>query len=150
MTPFRAALNRLAALDVSGVARSYGLDELPERLNRAQLPALLVLPGEDRPLFGAAGEGFRASAFSGGPKTVVYRPTHLLLVAPTLAGRGARAHLPRLAELIDAYFSALSDASMLDGALLEPASVQIEPGTFDYGGAAYHGCAFRHTWVIEC
>ena len=75
--------------------------------------------------------------------------THLLLVAPVSAGRGARSHLPKLIDLIDAYIGALSADLTLSGALLEPARVQVEPGLFTYGDIAYHGCAFRHTWIIQ-
>lgn len=150
MTPFRSALSRLAGLEVSGVARNYDLDAVPETLSRAQLPALLVLPGETQGqrLFAERGEGFHTVAFSGGAKTAAYRVTHLLLVAPVSAGRGQQSHLPRLAQLIDAYFAALSDAVTLDGTLLEPAQVGVEPGVFVHGGVHYHGCAFRHRWLV--
>lgn len=151
MTLFRTALNNLAALAVSGAAHNYGVDTLPDTLHRAQLPALLVLPGDttDAALFPARGAGFTAIAFSAGARTVTYTVTHLLLVAPVLTGRGARSHLPRLAELMDAYFAALGDDLTLGGALLEPAHIEVEPGAFARGGVTYHGCAFRHTWLIE-
>lgn len=148
---FRAALSGLAALAVSGVAHNYDVDATPDALSRAQLPALLVLPGEtqDDTLFPSRGEGFRALAFSSGAKIVSYHVTHLLLVGPVSAGRGSRTHLPPLADLIDAYFTALGAAPTLGGALLEPARVNVEPGTFTRGGTAYHGCAFRHVWVVQ-
>jgi hypothetical protein len=75
--------------------------------------------------------------------------THLLLVAPVSLGRGARSHLPTLIDLVDAYFTALGANVTLGGALLEAARVRVEPGIYRYGGADYHGCAFRHTWVIQ-
>lgn len=151
MTPFRAALTNLAALAVSGVAHNYGVEVTPDSLSRAQLPALLVLPGEtqDDTLFPSRGEGFRALAFSNGAKIVSYHVTHLLLVGPVSAGRGSRTHLPHLADLIDAYFAALALNPTLGGALLEPAQVRVEPGTFTRGGTTYHGCAFRHLWVVQ-
>jgi hypothetical protein len=151
MTPLRAALTQLAALTVSGVAHNYDLDATPVSLSRAQLPALLVLPGEtqDDLLFRERGKGFTALAFSGGAKTVTYTVTHLLLVAPVTAGRGLASHLPRLVDLIDAYFTALGAAATLGGALFEPARVRVEPGTFAHGEIEYHGCAFRHTWIVQ-
>ena len=51
-------------------------------------------------------------------------------------------------DLIDAYFVALAAQVTLDGHLLEPARVRIEPGIFTYGAVVYCGCAFRHTWII--
>lgn len=151
MTPFRDALTYLSALVVTGVAHNYDVDAVPETLNRAQLPALLVLPGEtqDNRLFVQRGEGFRSPAFSGGAKTATYAVTHLLLVAPVSIGRGARVHLPVLADLIDAYYAALKADVMLGGTLLEPARVEVEMGSFSRGGVTYHGCAFRHTWLIH-
>jgi hypothetical protein len=54
-----------------------------------------------------------------------------------------------LVDLIDAYFAALSAAPTLNGHLLEPALVRVEPGVFPYGGVDYFGCAFRHRWVVQ-
>ena len=151
MTSFRTALTTLAALNVNGVAHNYDLDTVPDDLSRAQLPALLVLPVEveDDALFKQRSAGFEAVAFSGGPRTVTYTVTHLLLVAPVNAGRGLRTHLPQLIDLIDDYFAALGSDVTLGGALLEPAQVRVEPGVFEHGHAHYHGCAFRHTWLVE-
>lgn len=147
MTQFRTALTNLAGLTVAGVAHNYDVDAVPDALHRAQLPALLVLPveveNEAQP-----GQGFEALAFSAGARTVTYGVTHLLLVAPVSAGAGLRSHLPLLIDLIDAYFAALGDAVTLDGTLLGPARVRVEPGTFTHGEVQYHGCAFRHTWLL--
>ncbi len=151
MTPFRSALTNLSALSVSGVANNYDVDTVPDSLARAQLPALLVLPGDtqENQLFRERGRGFIALAFSGGARTVAYTVTHLLLVAPVTAGRGTRSTLPGLIDLIDAYFDALGADVTLSGALLEPAAVRVEPGTFTHGEVDYHGVAFRHTWLIQ-
>jgi hypothetical protein len=151
MATFRTALTNLSSLAVSGVVRNYDVDAVPDELSRTQLPVLLVLPGEtqDDELFKQRGQGFQAIAFSSGAKTVTYTVTHLLLVAPVSAGRGMRSHLPTLVTLIDSYFAALAANVTLSNALLEPASVKVEPGAFSHGDTAYHGCAFRHTWLIQ-
>jgi len=151
MTPFRTALTNLSALSVTGVTHNYDVDAVPDALTRAQLPALLVLPGatQEKELFKDRGVGFDTVAFSSGPRTVTYPVTHLLLVAPTAAGRGTRSHLPKLIDLIDAYFAALAANVTLSGALLEPTRVKVEPGIFTHGSVAYHGCAFRHTWLMQ-
>jgi hypothetical protein len=150
MTLFRTALTSLSNLSVTGVSNNFDLDVVPDDLSRAQLPALLVLPVEieEDALFKQRGIGFEAVAFGSGPRTVTYTVTHLLLVAPVSAGRGLRSHLPLLIDCIDDYFAALGADVTLGGALLEPTQVRVEPGVFKHGDIDYHGCAFRHTWVM--
>ncbi len=149
---FRTALTQLAALSVMGITFNFDVDAVPETLHRGQLPALLVLPIDpqiDGLRFTDRGAGFEALAFANSARTISYRVNHLMLIAPLPLGAGMRSHLPRLIDLIDAYFTALSDHITLDGALLEPAKVQVEPGIYRYGGVDYVGCAFRHTWLIS-
>lgn len=148
---FRSALTSLAGLTVPGVVRNYDIDVVPDDLSRVQLPALLVLPSpqQQQRQQQNPGAGFEALAFSAGPRTVTYSLTHLLLIAPLESGRGTRSHLPKLIDLIDAYFTALSADVTLGGALLEPTRVRVEPGLFPYGHAHYHGAAFQHTWIIQ-
>lgn len=147
----RAALTCLASLTVAGVSHNYDVDTLPDALNRVQLPALLVLPltPPATKLTRSTGEGFQSIAFSSGPRTVTVAVTHLLLVAPITTGRGSRSHLPNVVDLMDAYCLALAADPLLNDTLLQPAQVQLEAGDFTYGHATYHGCAFRHTWLIQ-
>lgn len=151
MATFRSALTALAGLTVSGVLHNYDVNAVPDQISRAQLPALLVLPGDvsERRPFRERGEGFHALAFSGSARTITYAVTHLLLVAPVTDGAGARSHYPRLIDLIDAYFAALGANVTLGGTLLEPPKVTVEPGIFTHGDTAFHGCALRHLWLIE-
>lgn len=154
MTAFRDALQALAALELPGLRAHYGLAELPETLSAAQLPALLILPGETpegatrRPLFGERAGGFEAPAFRGGAATITLHPWHLLLVAPLGEGFGLRSHLPPLVDLLDAYFVALAADLTLGGRLLEPTQLQAEIGVFPYGGVEFHGCLLRHVWKL--
>ncbi len=150
MSTFRSALTALAALSVTGVT-NYDIDTIPERIHRAQLPALLVLPGEvdDGRVFRDEGEGFITVAFSSGPRTLSVAVTHLLLFAPVAAGAGDRTHLPGLIDAVDVYFTALGADVTLGDVLEEPAAVTVQPGRFDYADVTYHGCAFRHTWKLE-
>lgn len=150
MTPFRAALTQLSQLSVAGVVHNYDVDAVPEALSRGQLPALLVLPidAEDRS-FNERGEAFRAIAFSSGSRTAAVAVTHLLIVAPAGSGKGFRAHLPGLIDLIDSYFTALSANLRLNDTLPEPARVRVEPGLFSVGEVEYIGCAFRHSWLLK-
>jgi len=148
---FRAALTSLAGLTVPGVAHNYDLAALPDDLSRAQLPALLVLPlvPPATRLQPPPADGFHTLAFSSGPRTVTCTVTHLLLVAPAAAGHGLRSHLPALVDLTDAYLAALAADVTLGGALLEPARVRLQTGTYPYGHADYHAVAFQHTWLIQ-
>lgn len=150
MGSFATALNKLSALLVTGVKHNYGISAVPDTVSRAQLPALLTLPLVAREgLFPDRGVAFEALAFSDGARTVTYTLTHLLLVAPVTQGKGMRSSLPPLVDLIDAYFAALSDDVMLDGALVHPMRVRVEAGVFEHGETRYYGCAFRHEWVIQ-
>ena len=151
MASFRAALTRLASMKISGVRNNFDLDELPNSLHSAQIPALLVMPVEldANRLFRERKDSLQTAAFSGGTKSVYYTVTHLLLVAPAEAGLGIRSHLPRLVDLIDGYTAALSVDVTLGGQLLAPARVGVEPGLFPYGEREFYGCAFRHTWLLE-
>ncbi len=147
----RAALTRLASLSVAGIIHNYDVDTLPESLNRVQLPALMVLPitPPATKLTRGTGEAFQSIAFSSGPRSITIAVTHLLLVAPVTSGRGSRSHLPNVVDLMDAYCLTLAADPRLNDTLLEPARVQLEPGDFTYAHATYHGCAFRHTWLIQ-
>lgn len=151
MPAFRDALTHLSTLSVTGIHRNYDINATPDDLSRAQLPALLVLPVETQEdgLFRDRGGGYQAIAFNNGSRRVNYRVTHLLLIAPVMAGKGTRSHLPQLITCIDAYFSVLGNDITLNDLLAAPAQVQVEPGVFTYGETDYHGCAFRHRWVME-
>jgi hypothetical protein len=148
---YALALQRLAQLSVAGVARNYAPDELPAPLSPALLPCLLTTPLDlnTRSLFREGAQGFIAQAFSGGLHRVEAQALHVLVVAPRLMGTGERQHLLALAELMDAYLSALKADVLLGGALAQPAQVQIEPQLLSLGGVEYVSCAFRHRWVLE-
>jgi hypothetical protein len=150
MGAFRAAITELAALNITGIRNNYDINAVPDELSRAQLPALLILPltPKDR-LFPEQGRGFETLAFSNGAKTVTYALTHLLLVAPLTNGNGFKSNLPPLVDLIDAYFVTLSANVTLNGRLLEPPQVRVEPGILRHGTTEYIGCAFRHLWVVR-
>lgn len=143
------AFHALASLSVAGVVANYGLDALPNALTRAHLPCLLVMPlEEDDGIFRQRGEGFIASAFEGGAKTVQLVVSHGLLIAPIGTSEGARAHLPALITGMDAYLLALKADPTLGGTLLEPAHVKLEPKLILWGGVSYYACTFRHTWRV--
>lgn len=148
---FQTAISELSNLGVTGIAHNYGLDNVPDTLHRAQLPALLVMPldTQDNSLFREGGHAFEGVAFSDGTKTVNYTLTHLLIIAPIKQGKGIRENLTLLVSCIDNYFSALGADVTLNGALSLPPQVRVEPALYTLGGTQYIGCAFRHTWTIE-
>ena len=150
MSTFQTALDALASITVLEIHRNYAINQLPDALTRAQLPALLILPldSEKQRFFPERGSGFETVAFANGRKHIRYALTHLLLIAPEKSGSGLHQHLPHLISCIDAYFLALADDLTLDDSLLEPPQVRVETGIFDYGGVSYIGCAFRHSWLI--
>lgn len=145
----RSAIDRLAALPLAGVT-SFTLETTPERLERDQLPALLVLPleSEQRQLFGERGSALESLTFAGGERHALLPVTHLLLVAPVASGAGNRQHFPALVDWIDAYLAALAADVTLDGELLQAPQVQVESGIFTLGQRRYYGCAFRHLWLL--
>lgn len=143
---YRNALDRLAALNVTAVPHRFGITDLPTQLQRARLPCLLVMPLNTQP---RSGDGLSAAAFPNGSGHVTVTATHLLLVMAVASPTPLTVHLPALVDLTDAVLSALVANPTLDGALVEPAQVRVEPGMFEWGGTAYYGCAFRHEWLLR-
>ena len=86
------ALDNIAAVVVSGIT-SYALDETPDSLTTAQLPALVILPE-------LSGEmpGLLPSGFSAGMGQVTAQIAHVLLVAPVAHGIGSKTLLPDLMD----------------------------------------------------
>ena len=138
-----AALDRLGAIDVPGVT-SYALDETPDVLGGAQLPALVIAPewGGDWP-------GLAPSGFAAGFRRLTVRVAHVLLAAPVAGGAGSHVALPDLAALIDAYIVALASDPLLGGALVRPAQVRVTAGVAPYGGIDYHAATFLHEWTLR-
>ncbi|MBN1679579.1 MAG: hypothetical protein JW966_04755 [Anaerolineae bacterium] len=143
MGQLATALDNLANVAVSGVT-SYALDETPEALTGAQLPALVILPE-------LAGEspGLEPNPFSAGHGTLTVRVTHVLLLSPVMAGGGLRGALPVLAAAVDDYAEALAADPTLDGALPVPLHFSLAAGVVVYAGIDYHGVRFTHTWTLH-
>lgn len=142
MTPVETVIQQLTALTVSGITY-HAAGNLPERIDRAQLPALLLMASAD-----TAEAGFQASAFGDGTHTVTLHLTHLMLVAPAHATRGD-ALLTTVAPYIDRYLAALRQDVMLGDTVALPLQVSVKPGVIPYGGTDYRGCRFHYTLVLE-
>lgn len=136
------ALANLAAVEVQGVT-SYALGQAPERLGRAHLPALILVPEA-----GGDGDGLAQAGFSAGEARLSVRIAHVLLAAPLSSGAG-RASLPELIALIDAYAEALAADPRLGGALPLPLRFGVRIGPVRWGGIDYHGVTFRHEWTLH-
>lgn len=136
------ALASLAAIEVQGVT-SYALGAAPERLGRAHLPALILVPEA-----GGAGEGLAQAGFSAGEARLSVRIAHVLIAAPLTAGTG-RGSLPELIALIDAYAEALAADPRLGGALPLPLRFRVQIGPVRWGGIDYHGATFLHEWTLH-
>lgn len=141
----RQAFDTLAALPVPNV-NTFGIDALPEVLERAHLPALLVLPHEQSAAL--SGAGLSVDTF-GGAHQVTLGLTHLLLWSPARAHSPIRKHIPALIDGVDAVLSALAADPLLGGHLAQPPQMRLEIGVFEYGSAHFLGCAFRHTWLLS-
>jgi len=145
---WRSAFTALAGLAVSGVARSYDLDDLPERLPGADLPALVPAFGAAPHRLGEREEGMAALTYDGGVWRAAISVDHLLVWSPLGTGEGALGALPALIDTLDAYLAALGADGTLGGTLDEPLRItRIEPGALVYGGVRYYGVTFRHRWV---
>ncbi len=138
------ALANLAAVNVAGVT-SYALSETPQRLTRAQLPALLILPDAAR----EEADGAQPNAFSAGDARLQVQIVHTLLSAPVAQGLGRRSAWAALIPLVDAYVEALAADALLDGALPVPLRFSVRMGMVRYGGVDYWGAVFRHVWTLH-
>lgn len=143
MGALAAALAKLAEIEVGGVT-SYALDETPNALGRAQLPALVILPE-----LAGEGAGLEPNPFSAGDGRLVVRVAHVLFVAPVTAGYGLRGGLPALVDWIDATLAALAADPTLGGALPVALRCAVRAGVVRYAGVEYHAATFLHTWTLD-
>ncbi len=137
------ALDHLAAVAVSGVT-SYALDETPDALTSAQLPALVIVPE-----LGGESPGLEPNGFSAGDGRLTVEIAHLLLLAPVASGLGARGVFPALANAIDTYLGAMAADPTLDDALPVALHIRVRAGVLRYADVDYHGATFTHTWALN-
>ncbi len=145
---WRDAFANLAAIGVPGVQTSYDLDDLPDALPAADLPALLPeFPAGP----GAAGEeerGLSTLTYDGAAWRAALHVDHVLVWSPGWSDAGVMAVLPALIDAVDGYLAAVSADGTLGGALHEPLEVlRVQVGTLSYGGVHYTGARFKHRWV---
>jgi hypothetical protein len=146
--PLHTALDALAALTVPGIRTNFGLNAIPEKITRAQLPALILVPMLDATRRRKYGE-FGMAAPSGAQALAHYLITHLLLVKPVGTGLGARSALPGLVDLVDDYGATLRANAHLSGALFYPVSYSVVIAPIHFAGVEYHAAQFWHTLTVQ-
>ncbi len=140
---YATALANLAALSVPGVAHNYAPTAIPDRLSRALLPALLVLPLlED--LDHQRVSTFQLQTPSGSSAAVGYFCTHLLLYTALGSGFGAADWTAGLTALLDSYAAAVRADPRLGGTLAKPSEYIVLPGPLRWGGGRYMGARIQH------
>jgi len=144
---WRTAFTHLAAIPVAGVQTSYDVDDLPNTLPAADLPALVPA----FPPVGGADEDdpdLAVLTYDGSAWTAALHVEHLLVWCPTWSEMGLRSALPALIEAVDSYLAAVSADGTLGGALAAPLEVvRVQVGVIAWGGVTYYGARFRHRWV---
>ena len=118
---------------MTGITTSFDLDDTPEKLNRAELPALIHLPG--------GGENVRQS-FDNNFWTFVHTVRVVLFYKPESTGR-LEENLPGIVDIIDAYVTSFRAYNTLGGEVTDAVVESYgAPGVFEFGGIAYHGVEF--------
>jgi hypothetical protein len=144
---WRTAFENLAAVSVTGIAKSYDLDDLPNVLPAAELPALVPAFPESA---GGPGENQQALStltYDGSAWISTLTVDHVLYWTPAWSDTGLTGILPDLIAAIDDYLEAVSADATLDGALDAPLSIsRVRVGVFTFAGVHYYGVRFRHRW----
>jgi hypothetical protein len=141
------AFSRLAALGVSGVQTSYDLDDLPNSLPAADLPALAPAFPEETGQTGDS-DGLETLTYDGLAWLAALEVDHVLYWSPAWSEVGLSAVLPDLIEAVDNYLDAVSMDGRLGGVLdQELVIVRVQVGIVEYGGVKFYGARFRHHWV---
>lgn len=130
---------------VSGTIHSYDLDTIPEKLTRATIPALIMVPEV------GSEQGYRPLSFMGNSPEVVMSVSHLLLY-DFAENRDTRRVLPNLLSQVDNYVTAAKTQKFLD-TQASPANqvavnFTIDIGITNYAGIDFHSATFKHTYTI--
>jgi len=141
-------LDALAAVPVTGIAHSYGIASVPERIDRAALPILLVLPILDGSGLRRRDE-FEIATPTGAIGLASFYITHMLLYAPVGMYRNAASAFPGLVDLMDAYTLAIRANARLGGLLYAPIDFYTIPGAVTWAGVPYLGVRFVLRLVLE-
>ena len=147
-TRLHQVLDSLAALTVTGVTHSYAINQIPERIDRAALPILVLLPILDGGGLRKRDE-FEIETPTGAMGLASFYITHMLLYAPVGMYRNAASALPGLVDLMDNYTLAIRANSRLGGLLYTPIDFYTIPGAVTWAGVPYLGVHFVLRLVLE-
>jgi hypothetical protein len=144
---WRTAFTNLASIPVSGIATSYDLDDLPNVLPAAQLPALVPSFPDTPGMLSEPEYGLSTLTYDGGAWVTNLYVDHVLYWSPAWSDMGLMAVLPDMITAVDAYLNAVSADGTLDGALGAALEVlRVTPGVMEYAGVKFYGVRFRHLW----
>jgi len=145
---WRQTFTELAGVSVSGVVSSFDLDELPNVLPSADLPALVPLFGQESGVFAEGEPGFSTLTYDGSVWTSTLQVDHVLYWSPAWSDAGLSAALPDLVDAVDNYLTAIKAAGTLNDTLDRELEItRIEPGVVEYAGVTFFGVRFRHRWT---
>ena len=146
---WRTAFSNLAAISVTGVATSYDLDELPNVLPAADLPALVIdFPAQSG--WRKDAQGLAALTYDESVWLAGLQVEHVLYWAPAWSDVGLLAALPDLIDVVDAYLAAVAADGTLSDALHEPLVIErVQVGVVEFAGVQYYGARFRHRWFRQ-
>ncbi|MBN1120678.1 MAG: hypothetical protein JXJ17_06335 [Anaerolineae bacterium] len=144
---WRTAFENLAAISVTGIATSYDLDDLPNVLPAAELPALVPTFPESTGMLNEDQQGLSTLTYDGAAWLSTLSVDHMLYWTPAWSDTGLTGVLPDLIAAVDDYLEAVSAKATLDGALHAPLAIsRVQVGVFSFAGVQYYGVRFRHCW----
>lgn len=146
---WRTAFTNLAAVSVTGVQTSFDLDDLPNTLPAADLPALVPTFPDTLGMLSDEEQGLSTLTYDGGVWLATLHVEHVLYWCPAWSDAGLSAVLPDLITATDTYLSAISADGTLNDTLDSKLSItRVMPGVVEYAGVKFYGVRFRHQWML--
>ena len=144
---WRTAFTNLSNIAVTGVITSYDLNEIPNALPAADLPALAPSFPQTLGVLGEDQGGMSTLTYDGGAWTATMFIDHVLYWQPAWSEGGLATVLPSLITAVDAYLTAFKNQGTLSGILSTELEItRVLPGIVEYAGVKYYGVKFRHLW----
>lgn len=144
---WRTAFTNLSTITVAGVSTSYDLDELPNSLPAADLPALAPAFADGLGVLSEDQGGLSTLTYDGGAWTASLFIDHVLYWQPAWSEGGLTTVLPAMITAVDAYLTAIKANGTLGGVLASELEItRVLPGIVEYAGVKFYGVRFRHLW----
>ena len=130
---------------VPGITKSFGLSDLPQNINREDLPAALIVPEV------GTEQGLKLLSMMGNSPSVVIEVTQLVLVAES-GDTPLREAMPTMLTILDAYNAQAKAQKFLDTQAAPPNQVvmqySIMLGISEWEGISYHSLSTKHQYTI--